>query len=85
MYLDRELGLRDHLAVSLVVLAQVYQCHGEPRRAVGYYQEAMVIAEESQEPQLLFPCYDGLAMLCLDMGDDTRAEEYLQKAQTVCE
>lgn len=83
--LDRALGLRDHLAVPLLVLGQIYHCHGEPQRAAGYYEEAMKIAEESQEPQLLFPCYDGMAMLSLDLGDDVRAEEYMQKAQSVCE
>jgi adenylate cyclase len=85
VHLDRELGLRDHLPVSLLVLAQMYQCHGEPRRAINYYQEAMVIAEESREPQLLYPCYDGLAMINLDAGNDDAAEDYLQKAQWVCE
>ncbi len=37
------------------------------------------------EPQLLFPCYDGLATLYLEMGDDAQAEEYLLKAQAVCQ
>jgi adenylate cyclase len=37
------------------------------------------------EPQLLFPCYDGLATLSLEVGDDEQAEQYLLKAQAVCE
>jgi len=83
--LDRRLGQLDHLAVPLVVLGQIYQCHGEPGRALGYYQEAMVLAERVGEPQLLFPCYDGLATLFLDAGDDAQAERYMRKAQEVCQ
>ena len=44
--LDRRLGQLDHLAVPLIVLAQIYQCHGDPRRALSHYHEAMTIAEE---------------------------------------
>jgi len=82
--LDRRLGQLDHLPVPLVVLGQIYQCHGEPKRALGYYQEAMALAESVGEPQLLFPCYDGLATLFLDAGDDAQAERYMRKAQEVC-
>jgi adenylate cyclase len=83
--LDRRLGQLDHLAVPLVVLGQIYQCHGDPTRAMGYYQEAMVLAENVGEPQLLFPCYDGLATLFLDTGDEIQAERYMRKAQEVCQ
>ncbi len=83
--LDRQLGQLDHLAVPLIVLGQIYQCHGEPERARRYYMEALGLAEEVREPQLLFPCYDGLATLYLDRGDHARAEEYMRKAQEVCE
>jgi adenylate cyclase len=41
--------------------------------------------EPTGEPQLLFPCYDGLATLYLDRDDRDRAEEFMQKAQRVCE
>jgi len=83
--LDRRLGQLDHLAVPLIVLGQIYQCHGQPRLALEHYREALALAEEVGEPQLLFPCYDGLATLYLDIGDDTQAEEYMRKAQLVCE
>jgi adenylate cyclase len=83
--LDRQLGQLDHLAVPLIVLGQIYQCHGEPERARRHYEEALALAEEVGEPQLLFPCYDGLATLCLDQDDHARAEAYMQKAQAVCE
>ncbi len=83
--LDRRMGQLDHLAVPLVVLGQIYQCHGDPARAMGYYREAMVLAENVDEPQLLFPCYDGLATLFLDSGDETQAGYYMRKAQEVCE
>ena len=83
--LDRRLGQLDHLAVPLIVLGQIYECHGDPTRAIAHYREALALAEEADEPQLLFPCYDGLATVHLDLGDEGRAEEFMQKAQAVCE
>ncbi len=83
--LDRRLGLIDHLAVPLIVLGQIRQCHGDPGPALAAYQEALTLAEQVGEPQLLFPCYDGLATLYLDAGDEAKAELYLAKAQEVCE
>ena len=82
--LDRRLGLLDHLAVPLIVLGQIHQCHGEHRQAFTMYQEALDLAEAVGEPQLLFPCYDGLATLYLDAGDQVKAELYLAKAGEVC-
>jgi adenylate cyclase len=83
--LDRQLGQLDHLAVPLIVLGQIYQCHGEPESALQCYQEALSLAEEIREPQLLFPCYDGLATLYLELGDEAEAERYMVKGQEVCE
>jgi adenylate cyclase len=83
--LDRRLGLLDHLAVPLIVLGQIHQCHGEHELAFASYEEALGLAEPAGEPQLLFPCYDGLATLYLDAGDQVRAEVYLAKSQEVCE
>jgi adenylate cyclase len=82
--LDRRLGLLDHLAVPLIVLGQIHQCHGEHRLAFAMYEEALVLAEQAGEPQLLFPCYDGLATLYLDAGNPAMAETYLAKAHDVC-
>ncbi len=84
--LDRQLGQLEHLAVPLIVLGQIYQCHGgDPARARQCYTEALSLAEETGEPQLIFPCYDGLATLYLEVGDEAQAEEYMRKAQQVCE
>jgi adenylate cyclase len=83
--LDRRLGLLDHLAVPLIVLGQIHQCHGESAPAFACYEEALGLAEQAGEPQLLFPCYDGLATLYLDAGNHILAREYLAKAQQVCE
>jgi adenylate cyclase len=83
--LDRRLGLLDHLAVPLIVLGQIHQCHGEHAEAFAMYEEALGLAEQVGEPQLLFPCYDGLATLYLDTGNQRLAESYLAKAQGVCE
>jgi adenylate cyclase len=83
--LDRKLGLLDHLAVPLIVLGQIHQCHGDHRQALAAYQEALGLAERIGEPQLLFPCYDGLATLSLDAGNMEIAETWLAKAREVCE
>jgi adenylate cyclase len=83
--LDRQLAQFDHLAVPLIILGQIYQCHGEPELAFQHYQEALELAEEMQEPQLLVPCYDGLATLHLERGDELQAEAFMLKGQQVCE
>ena len=83
--LDRRLGLVDHLAVPLIVLGQIHQCHGDHRSAFTAYQEALELAEQVAEPQLLFPCYDGLATLYLDAGRPEEAEVWLTRAQALCE
>lgn len=83
--LDRRLGLVDHLAVPLIVLGQIHQCHGDNARALEAYQEALQLAEQVAEPQLLFPCYDGLATMYLDAGRPEQAEVWLAKAQALCE
>lgn len=83
--LDRRLELLDHLAVPLIVLGQIYQCHGDHAAAFASYEEALGLAERVGDPQLLFPCYDGLATLNLDAGNLAAAETYLAKAQEVCE
>lgn len=82
--LDRQLGQVDHLAVPLIVLGQIHQCHGDATQALRYYTEALELAEKMGEPQLLFPCYEGLATLYLDQGDDARAEDYFIRADAVC-
>jgi hypothetical protein len=42
------------------------------REVPRYYREALVVASEIGEAQLLFPCYDGLAVLYLDRGKRRR-------------
>lgn len=84
--LDRRLGQLDHLAIPLIVLGQIYQCHGgDPAEARRCYEEALELAEQAGDPQLLFPCYDGLGTLYLDLGDEARAEDNMRKAREVCE
>jgi hypothetical protein len=36
------------------------------------------------EPQLMFPCLEGMATVFLDQGDDARAESYFIRADEVC-
>jgi len=82
--LDRQLGLLDHLAVPLIVLGQIHQCHGNGDNALRYYEEALALAEDMDEPQLMFPCLEGMATVFLDQGDDARAESYFIRADEVC-
>jgi adenylate cyclase len=82
--LDRELGQLDHLAVPLIVIGQIHQCKGDLQQAHDAYREALVVAEQVGEPQLLFPCYDGLATVYLDRGDLQQAEEYMVRARDLC-
>lgn len=82
--IDRALDLREHLPVPLIVLGQIHQCHGRPELAVGLFDEALDVAGETGEPQLLFPCYDGLATLNLDLDNLAEAERYFSLAQDVC-
>ncbi len=83
--LDRRLGQIDHLTVPLIVLGQIQQCHGDPQAALAYYREALALAEQTGDAQLLFPCYDGLATVYLEAGDEAEAERWMMQAQAVCE
>ena len=83
--LDRQLGQLDHLAVPLIVMGQIHQCQGELALAYDEYREALSLAEKTGEPQLLLPCYDGLATVHLDRGDRVLAEQYMEKARDLCE
>lgn len=82
--IDRALDQREHLAVPLIVLGQIHQCNGRPDLAVGLFHEALDVARETAEPQLLFPCYDGLATLNLDLDNLPEAERYFSLAQGIC-
>jgi adenylate cyclase len=83
--LDRRLGQLDHLAVPLIVMAQIHQCRGDLQTAQQNYEEALILAEQAAEPQLILPCYDGLATVYLDRGDKVRATQYMEKARTLCD
>ena len=41
------------------------------------------MAQEVGEPQLLFPCYEGLATLAIERGDEAGAEEWLSQSRRV--
>ena len=70
--------------MPLIVLGQIHQCHGRPDWPLRCYNEALEVARETGEPQLLFPCYDGLATLNLDRDDLAEAERYFSLAQDIC-
>jgi adenylate cyclase len=83
--LDERLGQRNHLPIPLIILAQVYQCRGDYEPSVHYYKRALEVAESVGEPQLLFPCYEGLATLAIERGDEAEAETWLQRSRDVQE
>jgi len=71
--------------VPLIILAQIHQCRGEAEQSARYYREALEVASTVGEPQLLFPCYDGLATLAIEAGDELEAEAWLAKSRSVQE
>ena len=52
--------------------------------AVGLYNEALEVARETDQPQLLFPRHDGLATLNLDRDNLAEADRYFALAQGIC-
>ena len=81
--LDQRLGQRNHLPIPLIILAQIHQCRGDGDRSAHYYREALAVAQEVGEPQLLFPCYEGLATLAIERGDEAGAEDWLSQSRRV--
>jgi adenylate cyclase len=81
--LDRRLGQRNHLPIPLIILGQIHQCRGDYERSAASYREALDVAEAVGEPQLLFPCYDGLATLAIERGDEEEAERWLTRSREV--
>ena len=49
----------------------------------GYYRRALEVAEAVGEPQLLVPCYEGLATLAIERDDEAEAEAWLAKSHEV--
>jgi adenylate cyclase len=81
--IDERLGQRSHLPIPLVILAQIYQCRGDHERSAHYYRKALAVAEATSEPQLLFPCYEGLATLAIESGDEAEATRWLARSREV--
>jgi adenylate cyclase len=80
---DRRLGQRGHLPVPLIILAQIHQCRGDRAQSARFYREALEVASTVGEPQLLFPCYDGLATLAIEDGNDAEAVAWLARSREV--
>jgi len=55
-----------------------------PVNGIRPHQDAH-LTNRVADVELLLPCYDGLATVHLDLGQEDRAEEFMQKAQAVCE
>jgi adenylate cyclase len=83
--LDQRLGQRNHLPIPLIILAQICQCGGDYAQSERYYREALAVAEAVGEPQLLFPCYEGLATLAIENSDEAEAEAWLARSRAVQE
>ena len=82
--LDRQLGLRSHLPVPMIVLAQVQQCHGNAKGAERTYLETLDLARELDDPQ------DPIPVLrwprdpsTLEQGDE-QARRRIHDAQSGC-
>jgi len=81
--IDRRLGQRSHLPIPLIILAQIHQCRGAHARSAEYYRQALEVAETMGEPQLLVPCYDGLATLAIEEGREEEAEAWIGKSREI--
>ncbi len=84
--LDRRLGLLDHLAVPLIVLGQIYQCHGDSRAS-----RSRPIAKRCNwpsrptSPSCSFPATMVWQRCTWMPAARRRPRFYFQKAQAVCE
>jgi class 3 adenylate cyclase/tetratricopeptide (TPR) repeat protein len=83
--LDERLGQRSHLPIPLILVAQIYQCRGETRESGERYRRALAVAEPIGDPQLLVPCYEGLAVVAIEDGDEAAAEEWLGRSRAMQE
>ncbi|HUE38205.1 MAG TPA: tetratricopeptide repeat protein, partial [Candidatus Binatia bacterium] len=83
--LDRRLGQNGHLPIPMIILAQIHQCRGDFEQSAGRYREALTLAEALGEPQLLLPCYDGLATLAIEAEDEADAERWLARSRAIQE
>ncbi len=81
--LDERLGQQNHLPVPLIILGQIHQCRGDYTRSEQFYRRALAVAESVGEPQLLVPCYEGLATLAVERDDEAEAEQWLAKSRQV--
>jgi adenylate cyclase len=79
--LDRRLGQRSHLPIPLILRAQIHQCRGDFARSAQSYREALEVAQAVGEPQLVVPCYEGLATLAIESGDEDEADSWLEKSR----
>jgi adenylate cyclase len=83
--IDQQLGLRSHIPVPLIVLGQIHQCHDRWNEAEQCFREALSIAEESDDPQLLYPALEGLGTLYLERGDTPTGEACMERATEILE
>lgn len=83
--IDRQLGLRSHIPVPLIVLGQIHQCHDRWNEAEQCFRQALSIAEETGDPQLLYPALEGLGTLYLERGDAPTGEACMERAHEVLE
>jgi adenylate cyclase len=81
--LDEHLGQQGHLPIPLIILAQIHQCRGDHQRSERFYRRALGVAESVGEPQVLVPCYEGLATLAIERDDEAEAEAWLTKSRDV--
>ena len=84
--LDRRLGQRNHLPIPLIILAQVHQCRGDYERSAPLLPaRRSTWPRRSASRSSSFPCYDGLATLAIERGDEDEAEPWLARSREVQE
>lgn len=79
----RRIGNDEGAAVALKLSGDAARQQGQYEQAAGYYQQALEINTRIQHPKQSGETYIGLAALHRDLGNYTRAKEFLARAQDV--
>jgi adenylate cyclase len=79
------LGQGSHLPIPIIILAQIHQCRGDAEASERRYREALELDEPLGDPQLLVPCYEGLATLAIERDDEKEAHLWLARSRAIAE
>lgn len=76
--IDQALGLESHLPIPLIIKGRVLQRHGQHEASALAYQEALDVAQQTDETHYLYSIYEALASLARETGDASACQQYEQ-------